>query len=105
MALTTTIALNTNDLDTVGVTVFALVTATTFLSGEFLAVRAGNAYAGLGGGLCHRKPKLPPILKGQHTFRAVSVHFGIRRSNDLGCISSAMLCLCSTLRTLSLNSV
>jgi hypothetical protein len=42
-----------------------LVTATAFLSGEFLAVRAGNAYAGLGSGLCHRKPKILPTLKGQ----------------------------------------
>jgi hypothetical protein len=87
VTLTTTVALNTNDSHTVGMTVFALVTPTAFSSGEFLAatmpegafygqeVKAGNAYAGLGSGLCHRKPKLLPTCSGQHTFRAIS--FGV----------------------------
>ncbi len=35
-------------------------------------VRAGNACAGLGSVLCHRKPKLLPTCLGQHTFRAIS---------------------------------
>jgi hypothetical protein len=72
MALATTVTLNTKHSDAIEVTVFAVVTPTTFSGGELVAVWAGNAYAGVGGGLCHRKPKLLPALKGQHTFRAVS---------------------------------
>jgi hypothetical protein len=35
-------------------------------------VWAGNAYAGWGSGLCHRKLKLLPASLGQHTFGVIS---------------------------------
>ena len=84
MALTATVALNTNDADAVDVTVFALITPAAFPSSDLMAVLAGNAYAGLGSVLSHRKPKVLPARSGQHTFSPISVHLSRGGNGNMG---------------------
>ena len=68
MAATASEAFDSNALDTVHASVSALVDAATFLGAGLLAVWAGGAYAGLGGGLGHRKRRLPPAFFGSTHF-------------------------------------
>ena len=68
LAATASEAFDFDGLDAVEVSVSALVGAATFLSGELFAVWAWGAYAGLGGGLGHRKRRLPPAFFGSTHF-------------------------------------
>ena len=68
LAVTASEAFDFDGLDAVDISVSALVRASTFSSGELLAVRAWCTYAGLGGGLGHRKRRLPPALFGSTNF-------------------------------------
>ena len=68
LAVTASEAFDFDGLDAVEVSVSALVGATAFSGAEFLAVWAWCAYAGLGGGLGHRKRRLPPALFGSTNF-------------------------------------
>ena len=68
LAVAASEAFNFDGSDAVEISVLALVRAATFSGAELLAMRAWDAYAGLGGGLGHRKRRLPPTFLGSTNF-------------------------------------